>query len=491
MKGIYLYMTMCMAAMTFTSCTNDLEESLLPTETLVLTVGDYPAFQERTDTRAIGTFDPGKTAWASDDKVLVRITEGDNLTTATLTYNGSSWTADKTLTCPEGTFTLEAWYAPAYSWNSDELSSTAPGTGEFMQTTQNLTSRNVTINFANVTRAYSRLRFASATNTKLTVTLTGFTPAGYHTSVVDNYTATLTTDSKGNAYLYGSWNENVRLTVSADYLTTNIEKTLGASTPAQSYALDTPQTITEEELKKWCGSATDITGYYRLEADIDLSDDGNWTPIGNATTNRVQGRFIGTFDGDGHTITGLTSNSGGDFGLFRTIGEGGVVKNMNISCNISGNGGFKGGIAANNYGTIENCHVSGTISGSNRIGGIAGYNTYTTTSGAQIIACSNTASINGTDDVGGICGDNNRSTVLACYNTGEIKKNSEDGGAICGYNRGTVTSCYYTKGTGVGTQVTEWNDAIDDMNSALQTAGYPYQYELDTNSGLPVVKTTD
>lgn len=62
MKGIYLYMTMCMAAMTFTSCTNDLEESLLSTETLMLTVGDYPAFQERTDTRAIGTFDPGKTA---------------------------------------------------------------------------------------------------------------------------------------------------------------------------------------------------------------------------------------------------------------------------------------------------------------------------------------------------------------------------------------------------------------------------------------------
>ena len=151
---------------------------------------------------------------------------------------------------------------------------------------------------------------------------------------------------------------------------------------------------------------------------------------------------------------------------------GGVVKNMNISCNISGNGGFKGGIAANNYGTIENCHVSGTISGSNRIGGIAGYNTYTTTSGAQIIACSNTASINGTDDVGGICGDNN-------------------GGAICGYNRGTVTSCYYTQGTGVGTQVTEWNDAINDMNSVLQAAGYSYQYELDTNSELPVIKTTE
>ena len=311
-------------------------------------------------------------------------------------------------------------------------------------------------------------------------------PAGDDTSQSD-YTATLTTDSKGNAYLYGSWNANAKLTVSADYLTSKIEKTLSASVPAQSYALDTPQTITKEKLKEWCGSATDITGYYRLEADIDLSDDGNWTPIGNAVSNRVQGRFIGTFDGDGHTITGLTSNSDDDFGLFRTIGKGGVVKNLNISCNISGGGDFKGGIAANNYGTIENCHVSGTISGSKLIGGIAGYNTYTTTSGAQIIACSNTASINGSDDVGGICGDNNKSTVLACYNTGEIKKDSEDGGAICGYNRGTVTSCYYTKGTGVGTQVTEWNDAIDDMNSALQAAGYSYQYELDTSSGLPMI----
>ena len=80
--------------------------------------------------------------------------------------------------------------------------------------------------------------------------------------------------------------------------------------------------------------------------------------------------------------------------------------------------------------------------------------------------------------------------TIICYNIGEIKKDSENGGAICGYNRGTVTSCYYTKGTGVGTQVTEWNDAIDDMNSALQTAGYSYQYELGSNE-LPVIKTME
>ena len=452
----YLYLLVGILALT--ACEQDLTEAdMTNSGTLFINVDSFPAFSETAQTRSVGASDVGKTAWANGDKLLLYLSytndKGTQNSYSTLTYDGSTWNCSPTLALENAhSASLTAYYAPTYSWDdSGNLISTG-GTGEFMQTTQNLTSRNVTINFANVTRTYSRLRFASATNTQLTVTLTGFMPAGYNTSVVDNYTATLNTDSKGNAYLYGSWNANAKLTVSADYLTSKIEKTLNASTPAQSYALDTPQLISSIP-SNWNNSTTDITGYYKLNADITLS--GNWTPIGNATTNRVQGRFIGTFDGDGHTITGLT------------------------------------GIAANNYGTIENCHVSGTISGSNRIGGIAGYNTYTTTSGAQIIACSNTASINGTDDVGGICGDNNRSTVLACYNTGEIKKNSEDGGAICGYNRGTVTSCYYTQGTGVGTQVTEWNDAINDMNSVLQAAGYSYQYELDTNSGLPVIKTTE
>ena len=482
-KGEYimrkaLYYIIGMTAALLAACTNDIDNNILPTGVLTLDVAGFPAFGNEPDTRAINTTDPGgKTAWQSGDRLLVSVTGGDgSAQTATMTYDGSAWTTQPVLRQTSSTYTVTAYYAPAYEWGADgnTLALSAGKTAGMDEFLRVETANSTRIDFSTTQRTYSRLRFVSSTNTPLGITLSGFTPAGDNTSQSD-YTATLTTDSKGNAYLYGSWNEDVRLTVSADYLTTNIEKT---------------QTITEEELKKWCGSATDITGYYRLEADIDLSDDGNWTPIGNATTNRVQGRFIGTFDGDGHTITGLTSNSGGDFGLFRTIGEGGVVKNMNIYCNISGNGGFKGGIAANNYGTIENCHVSGTISGSNRIGGIAGYNTYTTTSGAQIIACSNTASINGTDDVGGICGDNNRSTVLACYNTGEIKKNSEDGGAICGYNRGTVTSCYYTQGTGVGTQVTEWNDAINDMNSALQTAGYSYQYELGSNE-LPVIKTME
>lgn len=420
-----LYYIIGIAAALLVACTSDIGDNVLLTDVLTLDVAGFPAFGNKPGTRAIGNADPGgKTAWQSGDRLLVSVTGGDgSVQTATMTYDGSAWTTQPVLRQTSSTYTVTAYYAPAYEWGTDGqtlalMSGQTAGTDEFLRVE---TANSTLIDFSTTQRTYSRLRFVSSTNTPLEITLSGFTPAGDDTSQSD-YTATLTTDSKGNAYLYGLWNANAKLTVSADYLTTDIEKTLRTSVPAQSYALDTPQTITEEELKKWCGSATDITGYYRLEADIDLSDDGNWTPIGNATTNRVQGRFIGTFDGDGHTITGLTSNSGGDFGLFRTIGEGGVVKNMNIYCNISGNGGFKGGIAANNYGTIENCHVSGTISGSNRIGGIAGYNTYTTTSGAQIIACSNTASINGTDDVGGICGDNNRSTVLACYNTGEIKK---------------------------------------------------------------------
>lgn len=492
MKGIYLYMTMCMAAMTFTSCTNDLEESLLSPETIVLTVGDYPAFQERTGTRAIGMFDPGKTAWASGDKVLVRITEGDNLTTATLTYNGSSWTADKTLTCPEGTFTLEAWYAPAYSWNSDELSSTAPGTGEFLQQTlAGQTERNIEIDFSGVQRTYSRLRFVSSTNTPLEITLSGFTPAGDDTSQSD-YTATLTTDSKGNAYLYGSWNANAKLTVSADYLTSKIEKTLNASTPAQSYALDTPQLISSIP-SNWNNSTTDITGYYKLNADITLS--GNWTPIGNATTDTQQGRFIGTFDGGGHQIKGLKSeNSGDDFGLFRVLGTGGVIKNVNITeCSIGGNSSFVAGIVATNFGTIENCHViGGIIKGKEYVGGLVSYNSH----GSVIVACSNSADISGNQDIGGLFSRTyDGTTTLSCFNAGNVTGNSSVGEIAGGIGiLGTVTACYYldensVKGTD-GVETT-WDAAISDMNSALQTAGYSYQYELDTNSGLPVVKTTE
>lgn len=484
MKGIYLYMTMCAAAITFAACTNEMEESTMSTDALVLTVGDFPAFQETPETRAVGTFDPG-TEWKNNDKVLVRVTDSSNSSiTATLTYNGGTWSSDKVLTCPKETFTVEAWYAPAYAWSNNELSSNAPGTGEFFKKTlTGLTERNVEINFSDVTRNYSRLRFASSNLTELTVTMSNFTPAGDNTSSVTDYTATLTTDSKGNAYLYGSWNASTNLTVSAAYLTSPIVKTLSsASTPLKSYALDTPQLISAIPAD-WNNKSEDIKGYYRLTNNISLTE-GNWTPIGTATSNSSSGKFAGTFDGAGYTISNLKCSGSERFiGLFRFIGDNGVVKNLNIeNCNIVTSGDYVGGIAASSLGAIENCHVSGTISGGETVGGIIGY-----TQGGIIVACSNSASITGSDDVGGITGDN-RATLLSCFNTGTTSTANNYMGAICGWQRGSVTSCYFSSGNnnGNGTYTTSWTqEIVNAMNATLQQNGYDYLYGLE--GGKPVI----
>ena len=350
------------------------------------------------------------------------------------------------------------------------------------------TANSTRIDFSTTQRTYSRLRFVSSPNTQLTVTLTGFTPAGNNTSAVD-YNGTLTTDSKGNAYLYGSWGADARLMVQADYLTSNIEKTLSTSVAAQSYAVDTPVLIPTIP-DSWINSTTDIRGYYKLTADITLN--GNWTPIGNASTSSDVGQFLGTFDGNGYTITGLTYNgTEGYFGLFRVIGHGGILRNLNITgCDISSsgsNGNNVGSIAGVNYGTIENCHVDvdSKVSGMEGIGGIAGINE----SDGRIIACSNAATVMGSDrNIGGICGTSNRSSLIACYNTGNISGVRNVGG-ITGRlgNYVSVISCYYTQGGGTGTQVTEWTTTIiSDMNSALQEAGYPYRYVLE--GGVPKIE---
>lgn len=509
---------MCAAAITFAACTNELEENTLPTDALVLTVGDYPAFSEGANTRAVGTFDPGKTAWANGDKVLVSVSSNGSTTQyATLTYESGNWTPSQTLTRPTGNYTVNAWYAPAYEWGTNntltQISGGQAGTDEFLTTTSTTSS----IDFSNSTRNYSRLRFVSSTSTALTVTLSNFTPAGGNAT--SNYSTTLTTDSKGNAYLYGSWGASTTLTVSANYLNSNITKTLTVSTASKSYAVDTPEYISSIPTT-WINSSSDITGYYKLTQNITLTE--KWTPIGNATTDNASGRFVGTFDGDGHTITGLSaSNAASDFGLFRLIGSNGVVRNLNLeNCNISGTDSYYGGIVGTNYGTVENCHVSGSITGDEYVGGIAG----SLQLGSSIIACSNSATVSGSNLIGGICGRSNRGIVIACRNEGTVSGSTNCGGligrlnqstdqliascntcsttnneAIAGYVFGSgVLSCYFTSGiSSYGTQVTGgWTSAIEDMNVAIDTYNSTaaikcnYKYELGANN-LPTLIATE
>ena len=217
-----------------------------------------------------------------------------------------------------------------------------------------------------------------------------------------------------------------------------------------------------------------------LIGDITLT--GEWTPIGT-----YDNPYTGTFDGGGHTITGLKiDKSGTDYvGLIGCLGSGGKVQNVtltNISvsgancvggiagqnygtvenCSVNGTvtgKGFTdtGGIAGSNYGTISGCSAEGTVTGSVNVGGISGlcapnYDTGTgNLIGSTIEGCHSTAAVSGISSVGGVVGNlGNNSFLMACYSTGNVTATITDGsfvGGVVGINsQGTVTGCYHATG---------------------------------------------
>ena len=281
------------------------------------------------------------------------------------------------------------------------------------------------------------------------------------------------------------------------------------------------------------GGKTDIN--ITLDKNIDLTGKG-WTPIGTSFKNS----YTGTFDGGGHTITGLTVTTNDKYaGLFGYIGNAGTVKNVVMEGVLitSNNGSSQaGGVAGFSRGTIENCSVSGSVSGTVYVGGVVGAQW-----GGSITGCSSSATVKGTVDVGGVAGQtNSNATMTACYATGNMtleiasQNNIDVGGAVgfnggsrilacyatgnvtstgsstvnvyiggfCGYNSTTVTACYWKnnqeQGIGYkkvgtapeatkvdGTSVT-WQKAVDAMNTALQNAGSEWRYEL--TGALPTLK---
>ena len=282
------------------------------------------------------------------------------------------------------------------------------------------------------------------------------------------------------------------------------------------------------------GGKTDIN--ITLTADIDLTGK-DWTPIGTDYDNS----YKGTFDGGGHTITGLTFTTNDEFaGLFGWLNRAGSVKNVVMEgVQITSNqiyGGSIGGVVGYGWGTIENCSVSGSVSGTVYVGGVVGVQI-----GGSITGCSSSATVKGTVDVGGVAGQTNSSaTLTACYATGNVTieinpaKNIA-GGSLVGMNAGssllacyatgnvtstgsstgymhiggflgnnytTVTACYWKnnyeqgigyKKAGTVTEVTKvdgtgvtWQKAVDTMNTALQNAGSKWRYEL--NGTLPTLR---
>ena len=277
------------------------------------------------------------------------------------------------------------------------------------------------------------------------------------------------------------------------------------------------------------GGKSDIN--ITLDTDIDLTGK-DWTPIGTDYDNS----YKGTFDGGGHTITGLTFTTNDKYaGLFGWLNKAGTVKNVVMEgVQITSNqiyGGSIGGVAGYSWGTIENCSVSGSVSGTVYVGGVVGAQI-----DGSITGCSSSATVKGTVDVGGVTGQTNSSaTLTACYATGNViieidPTKNISGGGLVGFNGGkgvracyatgnvtstgsstgnvhifgllgdnytTVTACYWKnnqergyktapESTKVdGTYVT-WQNAVDAMNRALQNVGSKWRYEL--KGALPTLR---
>ena len=237
--------------------------------------------------------------------------------------------------------------------------------------------------------------------------------------------------------------------------------------PANAFAMDGEGTkenpyeiATASELYEFATKVNegDNTACAVLTADITLIDT-NWTPIGNDSN-----QYKGTFDGDGHTITGLKVDIQSDniiyAGLFGCLGAGGTIKNVSLTdskITCSGNRVYAGGVCGWNTGTIENCYNTGEVSGTGTssygyvyAGGVCGYN-----AGGTIQNCYNTGEVNGAStstfnpvNAGGVCGYNAGGTIQNCYNTGDVSGTSEYGhvyaGGVCGRNTGTIQNCYNT-----------------------------------------------
>lgn len=256
MRKIFQYIMLAVVTIVMASCTSDIEETTATTgkSNVQLVVGEFPAFGD-SQTRAIGTPDPGKTSWAEGDELLLEMTSKTLGTKyAAFTYNGSSWElASGELSYKEDevpTFP-HVYYAPNYKWEAGKLvlkEGKVAGTDEYIEGKANITPNGqaITVEFSKATRNYSRLRIATMPNKPITVTIDRYTPAGSSDMKWDQNYA-LTSDEKGNAYLYGNFVTNSRVDVKYGEAPLATHKFSQATVNAKSYALDaTVVSLTDE-----------------------------------------------------------------------------------------------------------------------------------------------------------------------------------------------------------------------------------------------------
>ena len=296
------------------------------------------------------------------------------------------------------------------------------------------------------------------------VTITVTPDEGYTVGSVQDNGADVTDQVKDNTYTLTNVTASHTITVTFQKLTSRT-------------------VFTSEQLMDWAEEVRN--GNYSLDctlaADITLTED--WTPVGTTFANS----YTGTFDGNNHTIRGLTVKGSDEYaGLFGCIDDGGTVKNVklaDVKITSDHQYAYAGGVAGYSRGNIENCSVSGSVSGnsssngtSNCVGGVVGQQY-----GGTITECSSSAIVEGTNAVGGVAGQTANATLTACYATGDVTaerdpQNNTYAGGVVGYNgASTLTACYATgkvTGTGTGSGSIYVGGVTGDNASGTLTACY-------------------
>ena len=295
------------------------------------------------------------------------------------------------------------------------------------------------------------------------------------------------------------------------------EYTAGADTSAgAAYKISTEESLRAfaAAVKADGGNGTYAHAGVTLYLAGDVALTGTWKPVGSTATY-VGDFFAGTFDGCGHTISGLNvQGSTANQGLFAAINKA-TIRNLNVSGTVNcGTKNYVGGIVGKvQDGTIENCSFSGSVTGGGHTGGIAGglnSNNVTisgcvnaadvtgTTAGgilgfwkntAAIRDCYNTGSVTGSAKAGGIVGQLNKGTIENCYSIGDIGGKASQKGGIFAFSSATVKNCYYTLPeaetfggmAAAATQITSPEGLADKLGNAFKedTAG--------ANNGYPIL----
>ena len=406
MRKIFQYILMAVAVVVTASCSNELDEALQPAGNgkLQFVVSDFPTFGEGAQTRAIGTQDEGKTAWADGDKILVHLYSqkfGDQAATLTFDAESNTWESDDaSLNYLENeTPTITAVYAPDCEIKSDEtiglIEGKRYGEEEYIPAKTSISGNTLDIRFESG-RTYSRLRIAAMPEATLTVSTKGFTPAGATAEATEAYT--LTADEKGNAYLYGTFAEDATVSVKQgditlkDY-TFTADKNPNGTEHNKSYALDARPVIDLSQYSE--GETVEIIGDGRIVGDgneynltLNVADDATIVFEVGTSGVKLDGEITVA---DGKTLTlriegdaEHTVNGGISLGnSSNVIIEGDLTKENNKLTVTSSGGnagiGANGGVTAGDI-TIRNARVDAT-GGSREAPEI---HTYASISGAAI-----------------------------------------------------------------------------------------------------------